>query len=97
MGIAANVGKSVLDAVVEPVVLITTKLKLAHWQIISGFQLAKIRMPVPPEHLHQLPEMLGHHRHEKAVDVLPFLEIDHEEVNELTGLDLVVVSIPKLQ
>lgn len=54
-------------------------------------------MPVPPEHLHQLPEMLGHHRHEKAVDVLPFLEIDHEEVNELTGLDLVVVSIPKLQ
>jgi len=97
MSAAANVRKSVLDAVVEPVVLITTKLKLAHWQIVSGFQLAKVWMPVPSEHLHQLSEVLGHHGYEKVVDVLPFLEIEHEEVNELTGLDLIVVSIPKLQ
>jgi hypothetical protein len=54
-------------------------------------------MPVPSEHLHQLSEVLGHHGYEKVVDVLPFLEIDHEEVNELTGLDLIVVSTPKLQ
>ena len=97
MATGEKVGKCVLDAIIEPVILVTTELKLAEGESVSRFQLTEMRMSVPSEDLNQLSEVFGHHGYEEVVEVLPLLEIDHKEVNELTGLDLILVSCTKLQ
>ena len=78
-------------------ILVTTELKLAEGESVSRFELAEMWMSVPSEDLNELSEVFGHHGYEKVVEVLPFLEIDHKEVNELTGLYLILVSSTKLQ
>jgi hypothetical protein len=73
------------------VVLIVAELELSPRQAVAALELRHVGMVLPAEHLHQLSQVLRHHRQQVTVYLLAFPEVVHEEVDELAHLYLVLV------
>jgi hypothetical protein len=74
----------ILEAVIEPMVLVTTEYVLANRKLVVLLEFIHMGMYVPFEDLSQLPQVLGHHQGQERVQFRPIIKVSHQKMDEFT-------------